>query len=63
MTNRDKINKTCIYDLMMQIGGRTSICPVLLFGGTIPPKYSARCEIPKHCDECVRIWLNKEAKP
>jgi hypothetical protein len=63
MTNRDKINRTCIYDLMMQLGENVHICPVLIFGRVIPEKYNVGCRIPQHCDTCVRDWLNKEAKP
>lgn len=63
MTNREKILKTNIYDLMMAIHERLPFnCPIDVVGG-IPPITDCR-EINlqqfKTCSDCIQAWLNEE---
>lgn len=62
MTNREKILKTNIYDLMMTIANRLEngdICPIKLISGQY--NYS-RCKKYSYvCGQCIQKWLNQEA--
>lgn len=57
MTNRDKyLTKRNEYDLMMDIL-KNSACPVIAVSGDYP-----KCGDHNTCSECIRAWLNEEAK-
>lgn len=64
MTNREKLLKTNIYDLIMTIRERLPFnCPIDAVGG-IPPITDCRkinLQQFKTCSECIQKWLNEEA--
>lgn len=61
MTNREKLLKTCEFDLLCRMNEniktyqftRTALCCVL--NGF---RYEGECD--KECDECIANWLNSE---
>lgn len=62
MTNREKILKTNIYDLMMKVASKTDFCPIILFGDVCPERIDndVDCRIPSDCKDCVQRWINEE---
>lgn len=61
MTNREKILKANIYDLIMeQVTKRLHLCPISFFGDK---KKDTRYCLEVKCSKCFGDWLNEEAKP
>ena len=62
MTNREKILRTNLYDLMMTIQRSSMCCPIEVMGDKPP---NADCEKGLlrlyQCPECIQEWLNAEA--
>ena len=64
MTNREKLIKTNIYDLLCEMnkaitGFKCDCVMQALTGGRI--EYSAFCS--DSCGECIAKWLSEEAQP
>lgn len=59
MTNREKILKTNIYDLMMTIAKRS--CPLAIVTGKNGFEIVEWLDCTEDCAECVQKWLNEEA--
>lgn len=64
MTNREKLTKTALYDLILQInqGLTEDECVIQVLLGVA--KELRPCPLPYDCkcEECIQNWLNKEAK-
>lgn len=62
MTNRDKINRTCIYDLLIDMTQRTSQCVLLLVSDMSLEGKCSRCRRYNYgeCEHCIQDWLNEE---
>ena len=59
MTNREKLTKTNIYDLMMTI--QDTGCPIWIVTGDAPSCWDNCTEDKEMCGSCVQDWLNREA--
>lgn len=59
MTNREKILKTNIYDLMRTIA--KSGCPLAIITGKYGPEVEEWQDCTEVCAECIQKWLNEEA--
>ena len=59
MTNREKILKTNIYDLMMTITKRG--CPLAIVTGKYGPEVEEWQDCIEDCAKCIQKWLNEEA--
>lgn len=60
MTNREKILKTNIYDLMMAIVKRG--CPLAIIAGKCGPEIKEWQDCTEDCAKCVQKWLNEEVE-
>lgn len=61
MTNRERILKTNVYDLIMEhVTKRLHLCPISFFGDK--KKDTKHC-LEVKCSKCFGDWLNEEAKP
>ena len=59
MTNREKLIKTNIYDLLCRINlEMPCFCVVQALGEEEKPD---TCD--NNCDRCIESWLNEEAQP
>lgn len=57
MTNREKLTKTNIYDLLCRINSQTPcFCIIQALGDENKPDI---CD--DKCDKCIESWLNEEA--
>lgn len=59
MTNREKLTKTNIYDLMMMI--QKTGCPIWIVMGEAPPCWDNCVEDEEKCGDCIAQWLGEEA--
>lgn len=62
MTNRDKINRTCIYDLLVNMAQWTSQCVLMLLSDMSLEHKCERCRSYSYgdCEHCIQDWLNEE---
>ena len=64
MTNREKLTKTALYDLLCNMN--KSLAKVNPNGACIMKALNAnyKCEyiLEYNCGECIQDWLNEEAK-
>ena len=62
MTNRDKLSKTCIYDLLINMTQWTSQCVLLLVSDMSLDHKCNRCRRYNYgeCERCIQDWLNEE---
>lgn len=62
MTNREKLTKTALYDLLCAINKPITedncynMCVIQAL------QKPHRCICSGHCDECIQNWLNEEAE-
>ncbi len=63
MTNREKILKTNIYDLMMTIRHNGhKFCPIEIIGAAKPKCLPSIYGLAQtNCEKCIQAWLNEEA--
>lgn len=66
MTNREKLIKTNIYDLLCTINGNMLDIFAFCIMETLPGNYD-ECIFPAYkrgerCNECIAKWLNEEAR-
>lgn len=60
MTNREKLSKMCISDILKGIAKSSLYCPIILMERVMRNNkyYSpSRC-CTGNCDECIQKWLN-----
>ena len=64
MTNREKILKTNIYDLMMTIHRNGhKFCPIEIVGVAKPKCLPSIYGLAQtNCEKCIQKWLNEEAR-
>lgn len=62
MTNREKLIKTNLYDLMCEIRRNAHTCPVFAVSGIHLQSYHLYgCAVNEEkCNMCIQEWLNKE---
>lgn len=60
MTNREKLNKMCISDILRSINHVTDTCVVLMLEYAISngKTYGKDPGCQGNCDECIQKWLN-----
>ena len=59
MTNREKLNKTCISDILKGIAKTSIYRPIVLMERVLRNDkfYSPILECFGNCDECIQKWL------
>lgn len=61
MTNREKLNKTCISDILKGLTKASIYCPIVLMERVLRNDayytFTLNC-MNKNCDECIQKWLN-----
>lgn len=65
MTNRDKLIKTNIYDLLCEINDELAefeICIMECLPGAFPNCPFAECKSRSNCWKCIQNWLDEEEK-
>lgn len=60
MTNREKLLKTNIYDLLCEIN--KNLLNVDFYGACIMQGLDVDYKCGHNCGECIAKWLNEEAK-
>lgn len=62
MTNREKLNKMCISDILKGISKRSMLCPITLMERIMRNDtfYSPLLMCDGNCGECIQKWLNKK---
>lgn len=60
MTNREKLNKMCISDILRSINHVTDTCVVLMLEYAISngKAYRKDPSCTGNCEECIQKWLN-----
>lgn len=60
MTNREKLNKMCISDILKSVTRITDVCPVAILEYTMSngKTYGKYHGCTGNCDECIQKWLN-----
>lgn len=60
MTNREKLNKVCISDILKGIAKSSLYCPIILMERILrnDKNYSPTLKCFGNCDECIQKWLN-----
>lgn len=60
MTNREKLNKMCISDILKGISKNSMNCPIVLMERILrnDKNYSPALNCFGDCDECIQKWLN-----
>lgn len=60
MTNREKLNKMCISDILKCVNHITDTCviAVLEYAMSNGKTYGKRSDCSGNCDECIQKWLN-----
>ena len=62
MNNRDKISKTCTYDMLVAMLHNTGMCPLQAVAGISRETKILRCYKYLHdgCEKCIQNWLNED---
>lgn len=62
MKNRDKILKTCTYDMLVNMLHNTRMCPLQAVAGISRETKILRCYKHVHdgCEKCIQHWLNED---
>lgn len=60
MTNREKLNKMCISDILKGISKNSMNCPIVLMERVLRNDkfYRPLLMCDGNCDECIQKWLN-----
>lgn len=60
MTNREKLNKVCISDILKSVTRVTDTCviAVLEYAMSNGKTYGKHSVCSGNCDECIEKWLN-----
>lgn len=64
MTNREKLNSECMYDLLCRMNDKSMVCVLKLLN----KEKRIRCDMliknptKQTCHACIAEWLNEEAK-
>lgn len=62
MTNREKLNNTCTYDVLVKMANKGT-CPLQVIAGISRESKILRCCKYVHdgcCEKCIQNWLNEE---
>lgn len=71
MTNREKLNRMAMYDLLVSINegldreinnAGCATCVIELLGTKIWSSLDRRCNHYETCKDCIASWLNEEVK-
>lgn len=71
MTNREKLNRMALYDMLVGINealdreinnAGCATCVVELLGEEIRKSCDSRCSHYVTCNNCIAAWLNEEVK-
>ena len=60
MTNREKLNKVCISDILKSVTRVTDTCviAVLEYAMSNGKTYGKHSDCSGNCDKCIEKWLN-----
>ena len=60
MTNREKLNKMCISDILKGLAKGSPCCPIVLMERILRNNkyYDPILGCWGNCDECIQKWLN-----
>lgn len=61
MTNREKLSKTNIFDLLCRIDKGIKQKATCVIETLDKHNACERCELGKNCGKCIAEWLNEEA--
>ncbi len=59
MTNREKLNRMNIYDLLLLMSGNCDMCIIRIISGVPVNREMVRCTRYIHCAECLADWLDE----
>ena len=63
MTNREKLNSECMYDLLCRMNNKLLLRSDSCIMSALCESPSSRCaEYKGYCDRCIEKWLNEEAR-
>ena len=62
MTNRERLNNTCTYDVLVDMANNSGICPIQAVAGISREDKIMRCYKYVHdgCEQCIQNWLNED---
>lgn len=60
MTNREKLNKMCISDILKSVTRVTDTCVIVVleYAMSNGKTYGKQSDCSGNCDECIEKWLN-----
>ncbi len=60
MTNRERLNRINLYDLLFTISNNCDLCIIRLIGGIPAHRKLTRCDRYTSCAECLADWMNEK---
>ena len=62
MKNREQLNNTCTYDILVNMANNVGICPLQAVAGIPREEKIMRCfnHIQGGCEPCIQQWLNED---
>lgn len=60
MTNRERLNRTNMYDILLTISNNCDLCVIHIIGGIPANRKMVRCVNYESCAECLANWMNEK---
>lgn len=60
MTNRERLNRTNMYDILLTISNNCDLCVIRIIGGIPANRKMVRCDRYNCCAACLADWMNEK---